>query len=248
MLKRTSVSNADMRGGGNGKGGDENDKHSPPRILGQEWSSDDEISQVVLDFIAPHVGSQTRAAEVGCGGGRLAVRVAPLLRHLHCIDISPKMLQRCKAACDEAELPNASFRLLENLEGLGSVLDACGPLDFIYCFDVLVHSDLHVIHSYLQAFYAALQPGGLLFVSVADVTSEAGYERFSKQAKFTVGGFYFVCPEILRSFLSRIGFAVVTDCVNRRRRDTAQNASDFKENIYYERDYLLLCRKPDVEA
>ena len=54
--------------------------------------------QAVEEWILPHIsdGRAARVAEIGCGGGRVAALVAPHVRSLDCLDISPAMLTRAR--------------------------------------------------------------------------------------------------------------------------------------------------------
>lgn len=221
MSARTDGREAPEEKGGSGAG-------ARQRFVGEEWSCDSEVEEVVRDFIMPTVTASSEVVEVGCGGGRLAARVAPAVGALHCVDISEKMLERAREALRGAA--NVTFQLLRE-PGLACV-DRAGRYDTVYCFDVMVHMDLHLIHSYLRDFYRVVKPGGHVFLSAADVTSEEGYARFAKQKAYTVGGFYFVCPEIVRSLAARCGFEIVREAPKGTR------------NTYYRRDYLVLLRRP----
>ena len=50
--------------------------------------------QLFLDML--HLNSDARVLEIGCGTGRLAVRVAPVVKHFFGIDISPKTVAKAK--------------------------------------------------------------------------------------------------------------------------------------------------------
>ncbi len=43
-----------------------------------------------------------------------------------------------------------------------------------------------------------LKPGGFMMLSVANLCSDLGFDRFSKQSNFKVAGFYFMSPDIIR--------------------------------------------------
>ena len=46
--------------------------------------------------------------------------------------------------------------------------------------------DLHLINLYIQQMSNMLRPGGFGFFSVANIASELGWARFSKQTDFSV--------------------------------------------------------------
>lgn len=71
--------------------------------------------------------------DLGCGFGRIARRVAPRVRRLHCIDPSPAGLSAAKAAM--AHLGNVEFHLAD----VDSIPIADGSHDFGYSLGVLHH-------------------------------------------------------------------------------------------------------------
>jgi len=67
--------------------------------LGDEWSKKEHLQAVIDDFILPYVHDKSVCAEIGSGGGRLATKVAKMVRLLHCFDISEGMLKICREQC-----------------------------------------------------------------------------------------------------------------------------------------------------
>lgn len=71
-------------------------------ILGEEWSDDASFLQVLDNFVIPYISAVaergSKVLEIGVGGGRVAVQVAPLLpvSSLICLDISEEMLKHAK--------------------------------------------------------------------------------------------------------------------------------------------------------
>lgn len=64
------------------------------KFVGDEWCSAKELDEVIADFIRPY--AEGVVADIGCGGGRVAGRVANLARVMHCFDISEEMLSVCR--------------------------------------------------------------------------------------------------------------------------------------------------------
>ena len=62
--------------------------------------------------------------------------------------------------------------------------------DFVYSFDVFVHCDIHTFYQTLTNVRPVLKPGACFFVTVANLCSQMGFERFKKQKTFKVAGFY----------------------------------------------------------
>lgn len=155
-------------------------------VIGDEWSLFEDLRRVVSDFIAPHVHRDTtRAIEIGCGGGRVAQQVSPLVASLLCCDISSEMLTKARTALEDRQ--NVDFQLLESPEFPAELR---GAFDFVYCFDVMVHMDLHLIWRYLQQIKIILKDDGRAFISTANLLAPGGFHRFERQQKYTVGGFY----------------------------------------------------------
>eukprot|EP00949_MAST-11_sp_MAST-11-sp1_P001209 g1209.t1 len=203
--------------------------------IGEEWSDRKSLDEVMAAFVTPNLHDSKLVAEIGSGGGRMALRVAPHVKTLKCYDISMEMLKRAKAAVDTAGIQNVTFCLLKQPQLPASHSDA---YDFIYCFDVMVHMDIHTIWRYLTGIHNLLRSGGMAFVSAANLLSRRGWARFSRQKKYSVGGFYFISPDIFRFLVDKANFEIVKDSVA----DTARKEGT-EGNVYFDRDMLLLLRK-----
>ena len=200
------------------------------RHVGDEWSRPSDLHHVIKTFICPFVNSGSVAAEIGCGGGRVATLVAPYVVSLRCFDISQQMLARAKHAL--AHHSNVTFDLVrESCELPAECKTGGGAFDFVYSFDVFVHIDLHTTWLYFQEISACLRPGGRFFVSTATLSTPDGWARFASQSQFTVGGFYFHSPDTVRMLGTRCGLHVV------------QESEPDGSNIYLNRDYLVVFEK-----
>ena len=200
-------------------------------FVGDEWSTGDELRQVLDDFVYPYLEPSSVIAEIGSGGGRVASKVCGRARLLHCFDVSSGMLGHCREKL--AGSGNVEFHLLG-----GTTFDKFhGCFDFIISFDVFVHIDLHTQFLYFQQIRKILKRDGLAFVSTANVLSPLGWERFSKQSKFTVGGFYFTTPDAVLKLISEAGLRVV------RRSDEEIKSTT---NTYYLRDFLVIVERDDA--
>jgi SAM-dependent methyltransferase len=98
------------------------------------------------------------------------------------------------------------FTLLATSEGFAPELE--GTFDLVYCFDVLVHCDLHTTWRYFQAFYKLLKPGGLLFVSVGNLLSDPGFQRFSATRQDNDIPFFFLTEAMAVQLAESAGFQV----------------------------------------
>jgi SAM-dependent methyltransferase len=79
-------------------------------VVGAEWSDEASLAQVLDEFALPHLGPGTVAAEIGSGGGRIAVRLLPHVASLRCFDISARMLERCRQAVHRLCAPEIAAR------------------------------------------------------------------------------------------------------------------------------------------
>jgi len=199
--------------------------------VGAEWSDEASLSAVLEDWLLSQVGPDTRAAEIGSGGGRIAERVAQHVKELVCFDISAEMLAAAKKHLQARGVTNARFQQVEGDADYPG--EYSGRFDFAYAFDVLVHLDLHQMRRTLRSVRELLRPGGRCFLTFANLLAPDGWRRFARQRSFTVGGFYFISPEIARFLLQRVGLEVL--------RVSAPQAG----NTYLNRDLLVLARRPE---
>lgn len=99
----------------------------------------------------------------------------------------------------------------------------------------MVHVDIHTLFRVLKQVRTLLKPGGMMMLSVANLCSDLGFDRFQKQSSFKVAGFYFMSPDIIRQLVLKANFNLV------------ELKSDIESsNLYYKRDLCLLIQKPLV--
>lgn len=207
-------------------------------VIGEEWSDRAALDTVINDFIKPYIDENTRVAEIGSGGGRMAIRVAALRpKSLQLFDISLEMLKRARKALSlrgldtEIKGTHISFCHLKEDYSAKSFEKFRESFDFIYAFDVFVHVDVHTIWQYLQYIHSMLSDTGVAFISTANICSTLGWNRFSNQKRFTVGGFYFISPDIIRHLANKADLEIV------------QETPKDETNLYYNRDFLCILRK-----
>ena len=127
--------------------------------------------QVIDEFIAPWITADSEVAEIGVGGGRVAVKIVAQCRIMHCLDISAEMLKRARKSLSAFQLESHQSVLYHELVANELPLDFSGKLDFIYSFDCLPHCDVHTIHAYLKEFMRALKPGGHAMIHTSNITA-----------------------------------------------------------------------------
>jgi len=199
--------------------------------LGDEWSDASSLAAVLEDWVYPHVSSASRCAEIGSGGGRIARCVAPRSSELVCLDVSTEMLKTAQQLLTAEGCSNVRFQHISGDEPYPAGLHS--SFDFVYSFDVFVHMDLHQMHRTLKCMHSLLKSGGQIFVSLANLLAPDGWRRFSKQTQYTVGGFYFVSPDIAKCLLRKCGFEII------------QMSRPQGNNVYLNRDLLVLARKSE---
>jgi SAM-dependent methyltransferase len=195
--------------------------------LGREWGAPPEDVAAILDeYVFPYIGPASVVAEIGVGGGRIAVRVAPRVRRFYGFDISPGMLRAARDVL--ADRDNVELVLLDEPR-LPRKLAA--EVDFAYSFATFLHLDLHMMWRYFAEMTRVLRPGGHAFVHTATITTPGGWDRFASQETYSVLGFYFVSPEIVQTLAAHAGLTPV-------------KASEPDErNAYLNRDYFALFRR-----
>eukprot|EP00931_Biecheleriopsis_adriatica_P006016 TRINITY_DN107484_c0_g1_i1.p1 TRINITY_DN107484_c0_g1~~TRINITY_DN107484_c0_g1_i1.p1 ORF type:complete len:339 (+),score=69.58 TRINITY_DN107484_c0_g1_i1:41-1057(+) len=204
------------------------------QFVGDEWSDEVSLEEVLKDWLLPLLKAEAKmVAEIGSGGGRIAARVADSVGRLVCFDVSSQMLSVAKQRLvNDLGLTNVEFEQVS-----GDSLypgERHGSFDVVYSFDVFVHMDLHQMRHSLRCIYALLRPGGRCFVSFANLLAPDGWHRFAKQSHYSVGGFYFVSPDIVQCLLHRSGFRILRVSEVR------------KGNTYLNRDLLVVAQRPEA--
>lgn len=203
-------------------------------VLGDEWAPQEDTERVVREWIWPHIGPSSQVAEIGSGGGRIARLTADRVASLSLFDVSKRMLDRARVTLGDS----VSYHHVDgDADGDGTRFGSSSreypewareAFDFVICFDVMVHMDVHTMYRTLKRIRGMLKRKGRAFVSTSNLAAPGGWDRFVKQKEATVGGFCFVTPETVATLADRSGFAVV------------ERGEHDESNVYYHRDHLLL--------
>ena len=134
-----------------------------------------------------------------------------------------------------------------------------GTCDLVYCFDVMPHIDLHTIHGYFESIRRMLKPNPpaeersarrpRVFLHTANLCAPLGWDRFSKQTRYTAGGFYFLSPDIVRQLATQHGYRIIQESkwtsAYVAPKATADSAAALprESNLYYQRDYLFVMER-----
>lgn len=197
-------------------------------FVGDEWATKEDVLDVIDQYIDPYISHTSNVAELGVGGGRVAYHIIDKVEYFWGLDISKEMLKKAQKALHQYH-KKSTFILL-NDTNLRKHLHS--KLDFIYAFDVLVHCDLHVIWKYLKEISTLLKPSGKAFLHFTNLNTDLGWERFSKQDKYSIEGHFYIVPELINTLILKANFKIIKE-------SSYKNATNF----YEQRDYLIIIEK-----
>ncbi len=179
--------------------------------LGDEWGTERCAIGRFDRFARPWLRSDTVALEIGAGGGKYTVRLAPAVERLVVCDVSEAMIARAAQRCRDAGLGNVQFHVVDG-SSLGPV-DTDG-VDLIFSYDVFVHIAPPDNLSYIAEFARVLRPGGRVVVHYAvDGASQSrdrqqwtlGWERGGQP---TPGQYFYHDAQGLMRLYERMGFDI----------------------------------------
>src|SRR5262245_21352956 len=134
--------------------------------LGDEWCDDGTPERqwelrLFAHTVAPLLTPETRALEIGPGGGKWTMRLAPRVRDLVVFDVAEQMLERTRQRVASASVANVWF-----VHGNGRDMSAIGSgsLDLVFSYDVFVHIALEDIVAYLGEIARILRDGGVVIL------------------------------------------------------------------------------------
>ncbi|MDP9174132.1 MAG: class I SAM-dependent methyltransferase [Planctomycetota bacterium] len=185
--------------------------------LGDEWN-DDATQERTRDefyfatFADRFLRPKMTALEIGPGGGKWSVRLAPRVKKLIVLDVAQAMLDRTQARLREANLHNGEF-VLGNCKDFRPIPDAC--VNFIFSYDVFVHLPLEETFAYIQEMNRVLKGGGMGVIHHAINSTTQACSRIEKNIDWyrsgnhTLGQFYYYSPESLRAMYEHCGVTLV---------------------------------------
>ena len=185
--------------------------------LGDEWCDDgSEVRQRERRLFAqaaePWLHPQSRVLEIGCGGGKWTVQLAPHVGAVTVFDVAEAMIDRTKARCEAAGLANVTYVL-----GTGRDL---APLeeashDLVWSYDVFVHIALEDTVAYLLEIARVLREGGAVVLHHATNDNAPAWDRIEAHNDWyreghTLGQYYYHSREALERLYVRAGLRVKT--------------------------------------
>lgn len=181
--------------------------------LGDEWN-DDQTQERKRDlfyfraYIERWVTPDMTVLEVGPGGGKWTIMIAPLVKRLIVLDVADEMLKRTRQRCQELGLTNVEY-VLGNGENFQPVVSQ--SINFFFSHDVFVHIALEDTWPYTQEMARVLAPGGRGVCHYATNTTPVAWERIEQNndwyrfGRHTLGQYYYFSPEALREMYAHCG-------------------------------------------
>lgn len=115
----------------------------------------------IITACSPFLKADQQVLDMGCGSGGITNALAPKVKQMVGIDISPKMLHFARQQAQEKQLDNVHYR-----EGHLSNTDLSpGSFDVLMAFNVLHYVD--ALEITLQHVHQLLKPGGMFISSTA---------------------------------------------------------------------------------
>jgi ubiquinone/menaquinone biosynthesis C-methylase UbiE len=185
--------------------------------LGDEWCDDGSATRerdrrLFAQVAEPWLHPQSRVLEIGPGGGKWTVRIAPKVGHLTVFDVAQTMIDRTRARCDAAGLANVSYQLGDG-RGFAPLPDA--SQDLVWSYDVFVHIALEDTAAYLLEISRVLVDGGLVVLHHAVNDTAPAMDRIETfndwyRDGHTLGQYYYHSREALDRLYARAGLRVKT--------------------------------------
>ena len=184
--------------------------------LGDEWN-DDSTPERKRDlyyftiYAERFLNKDMTVLELGPGGGKWTVRIAPRVKQVIVLDVSELMLNRTKARCASLGIKNVEYLL-----GTGADFQPVGSdsIHFFFSHDVLVHIALEDTWPYTQEIARVLVPGGCGAAHYAVNTIPQAWNRIEQNNEWyrsgihTIGQYYYYSPEALRQMYEACGLFV----------------------------------------
>lgn len=187
------------------------------RNLGDEWN-DDATGQRKRDdfyfsiFAERFLRPDMTVLEVGPGGGKWTVRLAPRVRKVICLDVAEEMLKRTEKRCQDEGLSNVEL-VLSNGRDFQPIADA--SVDFFFSYDVFVHIALEDTYPYTQEMNRVLKGGGRGTCHYAVNSVPQAWNRVEhmndwyRGGAHTIGQYFYYSPDALRRMYEHCGLIVV---------------------------------------
>ena len=184
--------------------------------LGEEWNDDGTAErkrdQFYFNAYADRfINSDMTVLEVGPGGGKWTVMIAPKVKKVIVLDVAEEMLNRTKARCESLGIDNVEYILANGID-FQPIAD--NSIDFFFSYDVFVHIALEDTFAYAKEMYRILKPNCQGICHYAINSMPQAWHRIEsnndwyRQGKNTLGQFYYYSPESLLRMFEYCGLLV----------------------------------------
>jgi 2-polyprenyl-3-methyl-5-hydroxy-6-metoxy-1,4-benzoquinol methylase len=107
-------------------------------------------------------GNKINALDFGCGVGRLSLALAPHVRYVTGVDISPGHLVHAKDRSEKSGVNNTKFVSIDTIDSI----DDIGNFDLIISLIVLQHNPPPVIVVLIEKLLSRLNSGGVAVIQI----------------------------------------------------------------------------------
>jgi len=181
--------------------------------LGDEWNDDGTAARqrdehyfrlYAERFLRPDM----TVLELGPGGGKWTVRIAPLVSKVIVLDVAEAMLARTRARCESLGITNVEY---VHADGKSFHPVASASIDMFFSYDVFVHIALEDTFPYAGEIARVLRPGGLSVCHYAVSSTPGGLSRIEQNSWWyrggerTLGQFYYFSSEAIRRMYEHVG-------------------------------------------
>ena len=184
--------------------------------LGDEWHDDGSSARpfeqrLFAHTVEPWLTPKTRVLEIGPGGGKWTVRLAPRVQSVTVFDVAERMLERTRARVDQEGLSNVSY-VLGNGRDLSQI--PSGSVDIVFSYDVFVHIALEETVSYVSEMTRVLRDGGIAIVHHAVADNARAWDRIEEHndwyrgGRNTLGQFYYYSQDAIDRMYTRHGLRI----------------------------------------
>jgi hypothetical protein len=211
-----------------------------PRSRGYKWPGDEwgdpDTYPELYDCLFSAAPQWRNAVEIGPGSGKYADRVPRASdATIRAYDVSPEFIRVCEQRCAHwIDSQRLSLHLLQGISPSEMLDDLASAgllrnVDAFFSIDAMVHVELQYLVVYLIVSALALREGGQLLLTLANPTSEKGFDKLLRDIRWTYpeqrapgpgARFAWVSPDLVKFLLSQLGFDVAMCPRSPDRRDT----------------------------
>ena len=166
--------------------------------LVEEWQCQDpaltNVTDLIMRMLQPLDG---RALDVGCGTGRVAVRLAEQGFSVDALDVEEKVLDIARGVAERCKL-DISFILCDFAHERDRY--ASDSYDVVVCMEVLEHVENW--QSLVEGMRRVLKPGGTLIITVISTSSGSNGSPYSIPTPMTNSSFSYLPTLSADAFIS----------------------------------------------